>query len=70
LVKNFELKNSSATQTEIIAYVNREATPSLKRRFSAALQACCESIIDEFVIENKYHKVIKATLMGWLKPEV
>jgi KTSC domain len=69
LVENFELKNSSATQIEIISYVNSGTTPSLKRRFSAALKACGESIIDEFVIENKYHKVIKATLMGWLKPE-
>ena len=69
LLEYFEQTNPSATQLEIISYINDETTPSLKRRASAALKACGESVIDEFVLENKYHKVIKATLMGWLKPE-
>jgi KTSC domain len=69
LIEDFELKNSYATQSEMISYVNNEITPSLKHRFSAALKACGESIIDEFWLENKYHKVIKATLKGWLQPD-
>ena len=69
LLEYFEQTNPSATQSEMISYVNDETTPSLKRRASAALKACGESIIDEFVLENKYHKVIKTTLRGWLKPE-
>jgi AbiTii len=65
LLAHFEQRNPSATQSEMISYVNDETTPSLKRRAYAAFQACGESIIDEFVLENKYHKVIKATLKGW-----
>jgi AbiTii len=67
LLEHLELINPSATQSEMISYVNDETTPSLKRRASAALQACGESIFDEFVLENKYHKVIKATVKGWLQ---
>jgi hypothetical protein len=69
LLEYFEQTNPSATQSEMISYVNDETTPSLKRRASSALQACGESIIDEFVLENKYHKVIKATLRGWSQPD-
>jgi AbiTii len=68
LLEYFEQTNPSATQSEMISYVNDETTPSLKRRASAALEACGESIFDEFVLENKYHKVIKATVKGWLQP--
>jgi AbiTii len=69
LLEYFEQTNPSATQSEMISYVNDETTPSLKRRASAALKACGESILDEFVLENKYHKVIKATLKGWSQPD-
>jgi AbiTii len=69
LLEYFEQTNPCATQSEMISYVNDETTPSLKRRASAALKACGESIIDEFVLENKYHKVIKATLKGWSQPD-
>jgi AbiTii len=67
LLEYFEQTNPSATQSEMISYVNDETTPSLKRRASAALTACGESIFDEFVLDNKYHKVIKATVKGWLQ---
>jgi AbiTii len=69
LLEYFEQINPSATQSEMISYVNDETTPSLKRRASTALKACGESIIDEFWLENKYHKVIKATLKGWSQPD-
>jgi AbiTii len=67
LLKHLEQMNPSATQSEMIAYVNDETTPSLKRRTSFALKACGEATIDEFVLENKFLKVIKATLKGWLE---
>jgi hypothetical protein len=67
LLEDLEQVNPSATQSEMISYVNDETTPSLKRRASAALKACGESIFDEFVLENKYHKVIKETIKGWLQ---
>jgi AbiTii len=69
LLAKLESINPSATQSEKIAYVNDETTPSLKRRTSAALQAFGEAAIDEFVLENKFHKVIKATVKGWLEAD-
>jgi hypothetical protein len=70
LLEHFEEINPTATQPEMIEYVNDETTPSLKRRASAALKACGESIFDEFVLENKYLKVIKETVKGWLQAGV
>lgn len=67
LLRQLELINPSATQSEMIAYVNDETTPSLKRRTSSALKACSEAVIDEFVLENKFLKVIKAIVKGWLE---
>jgi AbiTii len=67
LLEYFEQVNPTATQSEMISYVNDETTPSLKRRAAAALTACSESIFDEFVLESKYLKVIKATVKGWLE---
>jgi ubiquitin-protein ligase len=69
LLKQLETTNPSATQAEMIAYVNDETTPSLKRRTSSALKACGEAAIDEFVLENKFLKVVKATLKGWLEAD-
>jgi AbiTii len=69
LLAKLESINPSATQSEKIVYVNDETTPSLKRRTSAALQAFGEAAIDEFVLENKFHKVIKATVKGWLEAD-
>lgn len=67
LLRQLEQTNPSATQPEMIAYINDETTPSLKRRTSSALKACGEATIDEFVLENKFLKVIKATVKGWLE---
>jgi AbiTii len=69
LLKQLGTTNPSATQTEMIDYVNDETTPSLKRRTSSALKACGETAIDEFVLENKFLKVVKATLKGWLEAD-
>jgi len=69
LLRQLEQTNPSATQSEMVAYVNDETTPSLKRRTSSALRACGEAAIDEFVLENKFLKVIKATVKGWLEAD-
>lgn len=69
LLRQLEQTNPSVTQSEMIAYVNDETTPSLKRRTSSALKACGEAAIDEFVLENKFLKVVKATVKGWLEAE-
>jgi len=68
LLKQLEKANPSATETEKIAYVNNETTPSFKRRVVGALQASGETAIDEFILENKYLKVAKAAIKGWLQP--
>ncbi|MHC5746698.1 MAG: pentapeptide repeat-containing protein [Nostoc sp.] len=68
LLKQLEQTNPTATEAEKVAYVNDETTPSFKRRVVGALQAGGETVIDEFILENKYLKVAKATIKGWLQP--
>ena len=67
LLKQLEQINPTATELEKVAYVNDETTPSLKRRVAGALQATSETAIDEFILENKYLKVAKAAIKGWLQ---
>ena len=66
--KQLEESNPNATEVEQIAYLEDETTPSFKRRVSSALQAAGETAIDEFILENKYLKVVKAACKGWLQP--
>ena len=68
LLKQLEESNPNATEIEQIAYLEDETTPSFKRRISSALKAAGEAAIDEFILENKYLKVVKATCKGWLQP--
>lgn len=69
LLKQLEETNPTATEAQQIEYINDETSPSLKRRFVGALQATGEAGIDEFILENKYLKVAKAAVKGWIKPE-
>ncbi len=69
LLRQLEQTNPTATETEKVAYVNDETTPSFKRRVAGALQASGETAIDEFILENKYLKVAKAAFKGWLQPD-
>lgn len=68
LLKQLEETNPTATEPEKVAYVNDETTPSFKRRVVGAFQAGGETAIDEFILENKYLKVAKAAIKGWLQP--
>lgn len=68
LIKQLEQNNPIATEAEKVDYVNDETTPSFKRRVVGALQASGEAAIDEF-LENKYIKIAKATIKGWLQPD-
>lgn len=68
LLKQLEQTNPTATELQKVAYVNDETTPSFKRRVTGALQASGETAIDEFILENKYLKVVKAAIKGWLQP--
>jgi AbiTii len=69
LLIQLEQTNPTATQSEMIEYVSDETTPSLKRRASSALQACGEAAIDEFILEDKFLKVVKATIKAWLEAD-
>ncbi|MBL1173609.1 pentapeptide repeat-containing protein [Pantanalinema sp. GBBB05] len=68
LIKQLEENNPSANESDQITYINDETTPSFKRRVAGALQACGETALDEFVLENKYLKLVKAVIKGWLQP--
>jgi hypothetical protein len=68
LLKSLEQTNPTAIETEQVAYVNDETTPNFKRRVAGAIQASGETAIDEFILENKYLKVAKSAVKGWLQP--
>lgn len=68
LLKQLEKTNPTAIESEKIAYVNDETTPSFKRRVVGALQAGSEAAIEEF-LDNPYVNVGKAIVKGWIKPE-
>lgn len=69
LLKQLEQTNPTATEAQQIEHINNETSPNFKRRFASALQAFGETAIDEFVLENKWLKVIKETGKRWMKPE-
>jgi hypothetical protein len=68
LLSQLEQSNPTATEVEKVAHINDETTAGFKRRVSGALQASGEAAIDEFILENKYLKVAKAAVKGWLQP--
>ena len=67
LLKQLEKTNPNATEAEKVAYVNDETTPSFKRRFVSALKAGDKAIFDEFILDNKVLKVVKAVAKEWWK---
>ncbi|MEH2041272.1 hypothetical protein [Nostoc sp.] len=67
LLKQLEETNPSATHTEQVAYLNIATKPDIKKRTIAALKEAGETAIDEFILENKYLKIVKAAVKGWLQ---
>ncbi|AFW94869.1 pentapeptide repeat-containing protein [Anabaena sp. 90] len=67
LLKQLEKRNPTATEPEQVAYINIASKPDLKRRAIAALKEAGDTAIDEFILENKYLKVVKAVVKGWLQ---
>ena len=67
LLKQLEETNPTATETEQVAYLNIATKPDIKKRTIAALKEAGETAIDEFVLENKYLKIVKAAVKGWLQ---
>ena len=68
LLEQLEKLNLVATKDEQIACINISKS-NLEKRLKAALKDGSETAIDEFLLENKSLKVIKAFLMGWLQPK-
>lgn len=67
LLQQLEETNPVATEPEQVAYVNIATKRDLQQRVIAALKEGSETAIDEFVLENKYLKVVKAVVKGWLE---
>jgi len=68
LLSQLEKTNPTTTESEQVSYVNVAIKPELKQRAIAALKAGSETAIDEFVLENKFLKVVKAVVKGWIEP--
>jgi uncharacterized protein YjbI with pentapeptide repeats len=66
LLKQLEETNPTATESEQVSYVNAAIKPSLRKAI-AGLKAGAETAIDEFVLENKFLKVGKSIIKGWLE---
>lgn len=66
LLKQLEETNSATTEAEQVAYVNIATKPDFRQRVIAALKEGGETAIDEFVLDNKYMKVMKAIVKAWL----
>lgn len=69
LLKQLEETNPNATESEQIAYVNIATKSDLRQRTVAALREGGETAIDELILENKYLKIAKAVVKGWLHPK-
>ena len=69
LLKQLEETNPTATESEQIAHLKDNTTPNLRKRALSGLQGGIETLIDEFILENKLLKVSKAVIKGWLQPD-
>ncbi|ABW33435.1 pentapeptide repeat-containing protein [Acaryochloris marina] len=65
-LQQLEQSNPAASETDQIQYVNIATKPEFKQRVVSAMQAGGEKALEEFVLENRYLKVIKATIKAWL----
>ncbi|WP_165790148.1 transporter substrate-binding domain-containing protein [Cuspidothrix issatschenkoi] len=69
LLKQLEQTNPRPTEKEQIDHIKDNTTPAFQRRAASALKAGGETAIDEFVLENKYLRVVKAIIKGWIQPD-
>lgn len=68
LLKQLNETKPTASETEQEDYVNICILPDLKERVVGALKQGGEVALDELVLENKYLKIVKAIIKGWLQP--
>lgn len=67
LLKQLEKTNPTATEPDQVSYLNIATNQDIKQRVVAVLREAGETAIDEFILENKYLKVIKAAVKSWLQ---
>ncbi len=68
LLQQLEKSNPTASEAEIVAYVNEEIEPDLKSRLVKALKAGGEAAI-ESSLDSHYVNLIRAILKGWSSSE-
>ncbi|MHC5673088.1 hypothetical protein [Nostoc sp.] len=68
LLQQLEKSNPTASEAEIVAYVNEEIEPDLKSRLVKALKAAGEAAI-ESSLDSHYVNLIRAISKGWSSSE-
>lgn len=68
LLQQLEKSNPTASEAEIVAYVNEEIEPDLKSRLVKALKAGGEAAI-ESSLDSHYVNLIRAIIKGWSSSE-
>ena len=69
LLNQLERANPSATDAEIVAYINDETPPSFKSRVASAVKTSGAEVVDTMLENSIYGKIIKATIKGWTEQE-
>lgn len=68
LLDQLQTINPSATELEQIKYIDIVTPPPLKQRLISAFKEGADTAMDELVLDNKYLKVAKAAIKGWIDP--
>lgn len=68
LLEQLHSTNPSATEPDQVRYIDIATPPALKQRVISAFKEGADTAIDEFILENKYLKVAKSVVKGWLEP--
>ncbi|WLT37384.1 hypothetical protein NON20_16080 [Synechocystis sp. B12] len=67
LEKIDDLENNF-TECQKIEYINNQISKESKLRLVSAMKTGGETVIDEFLLGNKFLKVIKSAIKGWMNP--
>lgn len=66
LIQQLDEINPNSTEQDKIDYVRIASKPELKQRIIGAFKGAADTYIDEFIIENKYLKLVKASIKGFI----
>jgi hypothetical protein len=68
ILVELDVDRPESTDLERVAHVDGVISPTIKDRAVAALKAGGESAVDEFLLQDKYAKIIKSLVKAWLSP--